>query len=116
MGRRADTNDSQPERTITPSILTATTPEGRENELINMAYEEVAMRIHDHTATAAELVHFLKMGSERERLEREDKEAEMELKRVKKVAIEEGRSMESIAKEAMEAFKRYAGVEDEDYV
>ena len=37
----------------------------------------------------------------------------MELQRAKTVAIEEGRSMEAIAAEAIAAFKRYSGVEDE---
>lgn len=113
MKRKVESIGSSPDLLQTTSILTASTPEGRENELINMAYEEVARRIANHEATSAELVHFLKMGSERERLEREDKEAEMELKRAKTVAIEEGRSMEAIAKEAIEAFKSYSGMEEE---
>lgn len=114
MRKKVERIDSSPDQLQTTSILTASTPEGRENELINMAYEEVALRISRHEATSAELVHFLKMGSERERLERADKEAEMELKKAKTVAIEEGRSMEAIAKEAMDAFKRYSGAEDEE--
>lgn len=105
--------DSSSEPMQTTSYLTASTPEGRENELVDMAYKEVARRIATHEATAAELVHFLKMGSEKERLERAKIEAEMELQKAKTVAIEEGRSMEAIAKEAMEAFKRYSGVEEE---
>ena len=113
MAKRVKISDSSPDLTKTPSLLSASTPEGRENELINMAYEEVAHRIANHEATSAELVHFLKMGSEKERLERSKIEAEMELQRVKKVAIEEGRSMEAIAKDAMEAFKLYSGMEEE---
>ncbi len=113
MKRKVVSNESSPDQIQTTSILTSSTPEGRENELIDMAYNEVARRIANHEATSAELVHFLKMGSEKERLERSKIEAEMELQRAKTVAIEEGRSMESIAKEAIEAFKRYSGVEDE---
>lgn len=114
MRKKVERIDSSPDQLQTTSILSASTPEGRENELIDMAYNEVARRIANHEATSAELVHFLKMGSEKERLERSKIEAEMELQRAKKVAIEEGRSMEAIAKEAMDAFKRYSGVEDEE--
>lgn len=114
MKKKVERIDSSPDQLQTTSILSASTPEGRENELIDMAYNEVARRIASHEATSAELVHFLKMGSEKERLERSKIEAEMELQRAKTVAIEEGRSMEAIAKEAMEAFKRYSGVEDEE--
>ena len=53
------------------------------------------------------------MGSEKERLERSKIEAEMELQRAKAESIEAGRSMEEIAKNAIEAFKRYSGTEDE---
>ena len=113
MAKKVKSSDSSPDSIQTTSLLSATTPEGRENELINMAYEEVAMRIHNHEATSAELVHFLKMGSEKERLERSKIEAEMELQRVKTEAIEAGRSMEEIARSAIEAFKRYRGQEDE---
>ena len=112
MKKKVESINSSPDQMQTTSILSASTPEGRENELIDMAYNEVARRIANHEATSAELVHFLKMGSEKERLERSKIEAEMELQRAKTVAIEEGRSMEAIAKEAMEAFKRYSGVED----
>ena len=113
MRKKVECTSSSPDQLQTTSILRASTPEGRENELIDMAYNEVARRISNHEATSAELVHFLKMGSEKERLERSKIEAEMELQRAKTVAIEEGRSMEAIAKEAMEAFKRYSGVEEE---
>ena len=114
MKKKVESINSSPDQMQTTSILTSSTPEGRENELIDMAYNEVARRIANHEATSAELVHFLKMGSEKERLERSKIEAEMELQRAKTVAIEEGRSMEAIAKEAMEAFKRYSGVDDEE--
>jgi hypothetical protein len=52
------------------------------------------------------------MGSEKERLESSKIEAEMESQRAKADAIEAGRSMEEIAKNAIEAFKRYSGSED----
>jgi hypothetical protein len=114
MKKKVESVNSSPDPIQTTSILRSSTTEGRENELINMAYEETAWRISRHEATSAELVHFLKMGSEKERLERAKLEIEMDLQRAKTVAIEEGRSMEAIAKEAMEAFKRYSGVEDEE--
>ena len=114
MKRKVVCTDTSPDPIQTAPILKASTPEGWENELIYMSYNEVAWRIANHTATSAELVHFLKMGSEKERLEREKLEADMDLQRVKAEAIIEGRTMESIAKEAIEAFKRYSGYEDEE--
>ena len=49
----------------------ATTPEGREAQLVSLAVDLVERRLIDGTATAAETVHILKLGSERERLERD---------------------------------------------
>lgn len=112
MRKRVECVGSSPDLMQTTSILTSSTPEGRENELIDMSYNEVAWRIANHCATSAELVHFLKMGSEKERLERAKIEADMELQKAKTVAIEEGRSVEEITKKAIEAFKRYSGMEE----
>ena len=88
MGRRSNKDISSENQEEFVSQLTASTPEGRENEMIMLAYQEVERRIRDHTATSQELCHFLKMGSEKERLEREKLEVEMELQRVRADSIE----------------------------
>ena len=112
MGRRSN-NDISPENEEQfESQLTASTPEGRENEMIMLAYHEVERRIRKHEATSQELVHFLRMGSEKERLEREKLEVEMELQRVKAQALEESRHMEELYENAIAAMKRYSGSED----
>ena len=112
MGRRSN-NDISPENEEQfVSQLTASTPEGRENEMIMLAYQEVERRIRNHTATSQELVHFLRMGSEKERLEREKLEVETELHKVKAEAIESGKHMEELYNNAIAAMKLYSGSED----
>lgn len=108
--------ESSPDPIQTTSILTASTPEGRENELIDMAFDEVAWRIKNHKASGAELVQLMKAGSARAELEKAKLEAEVELQRVKAEAIVEGRSMEDIAKKAIEVFKVYSGYDGEEEV
>ena len=81
--------------------------------MINLAIKEVEYRIRNHTASSQELVHYLKMGSEKERLEREKLEADLELQRVKAAAIESGRHMEELYNDAINAMKLYSGVEEE---
>ena len=113
MGRRSNKDISSENKEEFVSQLTASTPEGRENEMIMLAYQEVERRIRDHTATSQELCHFLKMGSEKERLEREKLEVEMELQRVKADSIESGKRMEELYNNAIAAMKLYGGsVED----
>lgn len=112
MGRRSNKDISSENQEEFVSQLTASTPEGRENEMIMLAYQEVERRIRDHTATSQELCHFLKMGSEKERLEREKLEVEMELQRVRADSIESGKHMEELYNNAIAAMKMYSGSED----
>lgn len=112
MGRRSNKDISSENQEEFVSQLTASTPEGRENEMIMLAYQEVERRIRDHTATSQELCHFLKMGSEKERLEREKLEVEMELQRVRADSIESGKHMEELYNNAIAAMKLYSGVEE----
>ena len=79
--------------------------------MIALAYKEVEYRIRNHQASSQELVHFLRMGSEKERLEREKLEAEMELQKVKASAIESGKHMEELYENAINAMKLYSGSE-----
>lgn len=113
MGRRSNKDISSENKEEFVSQLTASTPEGRENEMIMLAYQEVERRIRDHTATSQELCHFLKMGSEKERLEREKLEVEMELQRVRADSIESGKHMEELYNNAIAAMKLYSGVEED---
>lgn len=113
MGRRSNKDISSENQEEFVSQLTASTPEGRENEMIMLAYQEVERRIRDHTATSQELCHFLKMGSEKERLEREKLEVEMELQRVRADSIESGKHMEELYNKAIAAMKLYSGVEED---
>ena len=113
MGRRLNKDISSENQEEFVSQLTASTPEGRENEMIMLAYQEVERRIRDHTATSQELCHFLKMGSEKERLEREKLEVEMELQRVRADSIESGKYMEELYNNAIAAMKLYSGVEED---
>jgi hypothetical protein len=113
MGRKKQVSDSPPDLEEFKSQLTGSSPEAIENEMIALAYKEVEYRIRNHQASSQELVHFLKMGSEKERLEREKLESEMELQRVKAEAIESGKHMEELYENAINAMKLYSGAGEE---
>lgn len=93
----------------TPPILSSTTAEGRENELISLAYDLVAERLKNGTATSAETVHFLKMGSATERLNRELAKRDLELKQAKTEALQSTKRIEELYTNAIEAMRSYAG-------
>jgi hypothetical protein len=95
----------------------ATTPEGRENQLVSLAYDLVEERFRDGTASATETVHFLKLGSTRERLEQKRLEAEVQLQLAKIESLGSQARMEELTSRAISAMRSYqSGVEQEpDY-
>ena len=96
----------------------ATTMEGREMELVNLAYDAVEERIKNGSASSQELIHFLKLGSSSERLSQEKIESDMDLQRAKIEQIQSSQQMENIIQNAIDAMKGYAynsNSEEEDY-
>jgi hypothetical protein len=87
----------------------ATTPEGRENELVSQAVDLAEKQIRSGTASSQVITHFLKLGSTRERLEQQRLEHENELTRVKIEALESQKRVEELYMEALTAMRSYAG-------
>ena len=95
----------------------ATTPEGRENQLVNLAVELAEKQLREGTASAQVISHYLKSGSTRERLEKERLEAENELLRVKIETMASAKRIEELYSTAIDAMRSYAGhepVNDQD--
>lgn len=91
----------------------ARTPENREKQLIEKAYMVVEQRMNDGTASAQEIVHFLKLGTVRAELEKKKLEEETRLLKAKQDSIESAKRSEEKYQEALDAFKLYNGVRDE---
>lgn len=93
----------------------ARTPEGRENQLISMAYDRVEQQIADGTASSQVLTHFLKLGTEREKLERAKLEADTQLAVAKVKGAETNERLEKKYDDALNAMRMYQGfTESED--
>lgn len=118
MPRRAQKADATtPNSTPKPRLRPAQTVEARENQLISLAYDLVEERLRNGTATSQETTHFLRMGSAKERLEREILKRDMELKEAKTDMMRSAKRVEELYANAMSAFRQYNGqedVEDED--
>ena len=63
-------------------------PEARENLLISLAMDRAEEKLLNGTASSQLITHFLKLGTEKERLEREKPAKENELLKDKTSAIE----------------------------
>lgn len=92
----------------------ALSDEARINQLAAKAYDLIEERILDKTASASELVQILKMASPREQQELEKLRADTKLSEAKVTAIETNERYEQELKDAMEAWRGYAGKGDEE--
>lgn len=87
----------------------AKTPEGRESQLINLAIDLAEKQLQEGTASSQVITHFLKLGTERERLEREKLEQENLLTKAKITAMESAAHVEELYANAIAAMKSYGG-------
>lgn len=89
----------------------ARTPQAREQQLVAMAVDLAEKQIAAGTASAQVITHFLKLGSERDKLEREKLSRENALLKAKSDAIASQQRVEQLYVDAMTAFKHYHGEE-----
>lgn len=92
----------------------ALTPEDWENRLIAKSFRLAEERIDNGTATAAEIVHFLKAGSAKQREEMEKLREENALLRAKTSAIESEKDRAVFYKEVIAALATYRTETDDE--
>lgn len=110
MGKTKVVSSSRTTRRMRPAL----TPEARENQMISLAMDRAEERLMNGTASSQEIVHFLKLGSTRERLEKEKIALENELVKAKTEAVASAKDMKEMYDQAMASFRKYSGQEDED--
>lgn len=98
----------------------ALSPEARENQLISLAVDLAEQQLRDGTASSQVITHYLKLGSTREKLERERLEEENKLLKAKTEALKSQERIEEMYSKALKAMSKYSGHEseevyDEDY-
>ena len=105
MGKAKVVSSSNPKRKLRPAL----TPEARENQLVSLAMDLVEQRLLDGTATSQETTFFLKIGSTKEKREREKLEEEITLLKAKTETLQSTKRTEELMQEAINAFRTYAG-------
>ena len=98
-------SQTKPNKKIRPAL----TPEAREKQMIALAMDRAEQQLLDGTASSQVITHFLKLGSERERLEEEN-----QLLRAKTKALEDSADMKEMYERAIKVMRDYAGVNDAD--
>ena len=107
MAKVKSTNSSKPMR---PAL----TPEARENQMISLAVDLAEQQLREGTASSQVITHYLKLGSMREKLERERLEEENKLLRAKTKDLEDRGEYKELVAEAIRAMRNYSGQGDPD--
>lgn len=108
MPRRRPSPMPEADRDRYNSMRPATTPEGRETQLMSMAYDLVERRFREGTASAQETTYFLKLSNRKARLEEQILENQAALIKAKTEAVKSQRNIEELYRRAMDAMKSYA--------
>ena len=95
-------------------IRPALTPEARENQLIYLATNLAEQQLKDGTASSQVITHYLKMGSTKERIEKEILEKQKELITAKTEALQSAKRIEELYANAISAMRKYSGHGDEE--
>ena len=98
-----------------PTSPPALDPESREKQNINLAIKLAEQKLRDGTASNSIIVHYLKLGSTKERLEKEKLEVEAELLKAKKEAIESQERSDKLYADAIIAIRHYSGNYEDEY-
>lgn len=92
----------------------ARTPEARENQLINLAVDLAEKQLREGTATSQVITHYLKLGSTKEKIEKEILEKQKELLVAKTESLKQNARLEELYTQAIESLKSYSGKPSED--
>jgi hypothetical protein len=94
-------------------IRPALTPEARENQLIYLATNLAEQQLKDGTASSQVITHYLKLGSTKERIEKEILEKQKELISAKTESLKSAKHIEELYTKAISAMREYSGHGDE---
>lgn len=117
MAKKKETTMNDTPKKIRP----ATTPEARENQLIALAVDLAEKQLIEGTASSQVITHYLKLGSTKERIEREILEKQKALIEAKTENLQSAKRIEELYTNAINAMKNYSGQnnsseeDDEEY-
>lgn len=90
----------------------ALTPKARQDQLIALAIELAEKKLRDGTASSQVITHYLKLASDRDRLETEILERQKELIEAKTEAYRSAAKAEVSYQEVIDALRKYGGLNE----
>ena len=110
MAKNKQENSSSRTRKLRPAL----TPEARENQMISLAVDLAEKQLMEGTASSQVITHYLKLGSTKERIEKEILEKQKELITAKTESLQSAKRIEELYTDAISAMRRYSGNGDPD--
>ena len=110
MAKTKGQSASNPPRKMRPAL----NPETRENQLVSLAVDLAEKQLREGTASSQVITHYLKLGSTREKLEKEKLIEENKLLRAKTKAWEDQKEIKELYADALRAMRKYSGHGDSD--
>ena len=105
-------NSSESYRKTRPAL----TPEARENQLVSLAVDLAEKQLMEGTASSQVITHYLKIGSTKERIEKEILEKQKDLIEAKTQQLQSAQRIEELYTNALNAMRNYSGFgESDDY-
>lgn len=101
---------SESSRKIRPAL----SPEARENQMISLAVDLAERQLLEGNASSQVITHYLKLGSTKERIEKEILEKQKELIEAKTQTLQSAQRVEELYSNALNAMKKYSGQDDFD--
>ena len=88
----------------------AMTPQDREDQLVALAVDLAEQRLRDGTASNQLITEIMRLGTTKERLQKEKLQRENAMLKAKTEAIEAAKQTDKLYKEALDAMRSYAGL------
>lgn len=107
-------NSSESSKKMRPAL----TPEARENQLVSLAVDLAERQLLEGTASSQVITHYLKLGSTKEKIEKEILEKQKELIEAKTQNLQSAKRVEEMYTNALKAMRNYSGAnigDDDDY-
>lgn len=102
---RKKSEPSESSRKMRPAL----TAEARENQMISLAVDLAEKQLREGTASSQVITHYLKLGSTKEKIEKEILEKQKDLLSAKTEALQSAKKIEELYTDALNAMRDYSG-------
>jgi hypothetical protein len=110
MKKAKTVTSSESSRKMRPAL----SPEARENQLVSLAVDLAEKQLRDGTASSQVITHYLKLGSTKEKIEKEILEKQKELIEAKTQSLQSAKRIEELYAKALDAMRNYSGQGNSD--